>query len=277
MMITVLGATGYIGSHLHHALLKQPDLEVYAPPLAKTANAVDELLDKDLGHVFYCIGLTANFRQQPFATIDAHVCLLRKLLEFGRFQTLTYLSSTRVYECANSTQETTLLPVNPENAGHLYNISKLMGESLCLASGRNTKIVRLANVVGTGMTGQNFLTQVMTEAVKTGTVTFMTAADSAKDYVLIDDVVRWLPQIALQGKHSIYNVASGINISNAQLALLLIEQGIEVCFAESAPNWSFPVIDTQRLLQEFAPAQSDLLQAFKMIFDDIKRRYRDKP
>jgi nucleoside-diphosphate-sugar epimerase len=225
--------------------------------------------------VFYCIGLTANFRQQPFATLDAHVWVLRQLLEFGRFESLTYLSSTRVYECANSTQESALLPVTPENAGHLYNISKLMGESLCLASGRNTKIVRLANVVGTGMTGQNFLTQVMTEAVKTGEVTLMTSANSAKDYVLIADVVRWLPDIALHGKHAIYNVASGINTSNAELADLLTAQGIHVHFAEDAPDWLFPVIATQRLRQEFAPAQHTLAQEFTVIFDDSKRRNRE--
>lgn len=267
---TVLGATGYIGSHLVNAL----QAEVYAPLLAKTPNAINELLDKDLGHVFYCIGLTANFRQQPFATVDAHIGLLRQLLEFGRFESLTYLSSTRVYECANSTEETALLPVTPENTGHLYNISKLMGESLCLASGRATKIVRLANVVGTAMTGQNFLTQVITEAVNTGAVTFMTSANSAKDYVLIEDVVRWLPDIALHGQHSIYNVASGINTSNAELAELLTAQGIRVHFADNAPDWSFPIIDTRRLLHEFTPAHSTLVQEFGVIFDDIKRRNR---
>ena len=274
MTFTVLGASGYIGSHLLNALQQRPEAIVYAPSLAKTPYAINELLDDDLGHIFYCIGLTANFRKQPFATIDAHVCLLRQLLEFGRFESLTYLSSTRVYECANSTQESALLPVTPENSGHLYNISKLMGESLCLASGRNTKIVRLANVVGTAMTGQNFLTQVITEAVKTGEVTFMTSANSAKDYVLIADVVRWLPDIALHGKQSIYNVASGINTSNAELASLLTAQGIQVHFAENAPDWSFPVIDTQRLQQEFAPAQSSLAKEFTIIFDDIKRRHR---
>lgn len=275
MKFTVLGASGYIGSHLLNALQQRPDTTVYAPSLAKTPNAVNELLDKDLSHIFYCIGLTANFRQQPFATIDAHVGLLRQLLEFGQFESLTYLSSTRVYECANSTEENALLSVTPENSGHLYNISKLMGESLCLSSGRSTKIVRLANVVGTAMTGQNFLSQVITEAVNTGAVTFMMSANSAKDYVLIEDVVSWLPDIALHGEQRIYNVASGINTSNAELAELLTIQGIQIHFADNAPEWSFPVIDTRRLRHEFIPAQSNLAQEFTVIFDDIKRRNRD--
>ena len=275
MKFTVLGASGYIGSHLLNALQQRPDTTVYAPSLAKTPNAVNELLDKNLSHIFYCIGLTANFRQQPFATIDAHVGLLRQLLEFGQFESLTYLSSTRVYECANSTEENALLSVTPENSGHLYNISKLMGESLCLSSGRSTKIVRLANVVGTAMTGQNFLSQVITEAVNTGAVTFMMSANSAKDYVLIEDVVSWLPDIALHGEQRIYNVASGINTSNAELAELLTIQGIQIHFADNAPEWSFPVIDTRRLRHEFIPAQSNLAQEFTVIFDDIKRRNRD--
>jgi hypothetical protein len=88
-------------------------------------------------------------------------------------------------------------------------------------------------------------------------------------------VVRWLPDIALHGKHAIYNVASGINTSNAELADLLTAQGIHVHFAEDAPDWLFPVIATQRLRQEFAPAQHTLAQEFTVIFDDSKRRNRE--
>ncbi|MBI5450845.1 MAG: NAD(P)-dependent oxidoreductase [Gammaproteobacteria bacterium] len=266
MMFTVLGAAGFIGSQLTEALKNTGVGNVYAPLRQEGINLFDEVLERELGHVFYCIGLTANFRNRPFDTVDAHVCLLRRLLERGRFESLTYLSSTRIYEGAATTHESAVLHVSPENTGHIYNISKLMGESLCLSSGLKTRVARLSNVIGCVMPQQNFLSQVFKTASNTGQLDFLTAPSSAKDYVSITDVVRWLPQIALQGVHSIYNVASGKNTSNADIAAMLERKGVVVRFAAEAPLWSFPVIDTSRLAQEFGGAKSSLICEFDNLF-----------
>lgn len=259
---TVLGAGGFIGSQLATSLNASEGAAVYAPPRQDVAGISEEVFERDLGHVFYCIGLTANFRERPFDAVEAHVCLLRRLLERGRFESITYLSSTRVYEGAATTHESAILQVSPGTPGHLYNLSKLMGESLCLAGGRRAKVVRLSNVFGGNVRQDNFITQVMKEAADTGRVQFLTASESAKDYVSVSDVVRWLPQIALRGAHTIYNVASGKNTNNAEIASLLEQKGIAVSFAENAPEWSFPVIDTSRLTLEFGGAQSSLTCEF---------------
>lgn len=266
MMFTVLGAGGFIGSQLT-AALESAGEAVYAPPHQGGIDTLDEVLERELGHVFYCIGLTANFRNRPFDTVEAHVCILRRILGQARFESLTYLSSTRVYEGAATTHEATILQVSPDNPGHLYNLSKLMGESLCLAGGRKAKVVRLSNVFGGNVRQDNFITQVMKEATNTGRVKFLTAPESAKDYVSVSDVVRWLPQIALHGLHSTYNVASGTNLSNAEIAALLEQKGITVSFAGDAPEWSFPVIDTSRLVREFGGAQSSLSSEFNCLFN----------
>lgn len=266
MMFTVLGAGGFVGNQLAEALKAEYRADVYAPLRHDKGDIFDKILNRDLGHVFYCIGLTANFRNRPFDTVEAHVCLLRRLLEHGRFESLTYLSSTRVYEGASTTEEDAILHVSPGNPGHLYNLSKLMGESLCLASGRKARVVRLSNVFGRAMPQQNFISQVLKEAVSTGRVQFLTAPLSAKDYVSVTDVIRWLPQIALRGSHTIYNVGSGKNTSNAELALLLEQKGISTSFAENAPEWSFPVIDPHRLVQEFGGAKSSLTSEFDYLF-----------
>lgn len=266
MMFTVLGAGGFIGRQLTEALKDEDGAEVYAPLRQGKCDIFDEIMERDLGHVFYCIGLTANFRSHPFDTIEAHVCLLRRLLEYGRFESLTYLSSTRVYEGAATTNEETILQVSPGNSGHLYNLSKLMGESLCIASGLKARAVRLSNVFGSGMPQQNFISQVLREASDTGQVHFLTAPESTKDYVAVADVVRWLPQVALRGEHVIYNVSSGKNTSNAEIAALLQRKGVAVSFAENAPEWSFPIIDTSRLVQEFGGAQHSLTSEFDYLF-----------
>ncbi|MGC2457111.1 MAG: NAD(P)-dependent oxidoreductase [Gallionellaceae bacterium] len=268
---TVLGAGGFIGSQLTEALKGEDRADIYAPLRQDGAGVSEDIFERDLGHVFYCIGLTANFRMRPFDTVEAHVCLLRRLLERGRFESLTYLSSTRVYEGVATTHESTVLQVSPSNPGHLYNLSKLMGEALCFACGHKAKVVRLSNVFGRALPSQNFISQVLKEAADTGRVRFLTAPQSVKDYVSVTDVIRWLPQIALRGTHSIYNVASGENTRNAELALLLEQQGIEVSFAEGAPEWSFPVIDTNRLTQEFGGAQRSLRGEFDYLFSFFRQ------
>jgi len=266
MMFTVLGARGFIGRKLTRALATTAE-QVDAPHFRGGDDVLAELQGRNLGHVFYCIGLTANFRTRPFDTVEAHVCVLRRILEGTRFDSLTYLSSTRVYEGATTTHETTTLQVSPDNPGHLYNLSKLMGESLCLASGRPAKLVRLSNVFGEGMGHDSFLGQVLDEATHTGTVHLLTTPDSAKDYVAVEDVVRWLPRIALHGSHSVYNLASGVNTSNADIASLLTQKGVEVSFATDAIQWAFPAIDTTRLIREFGAAQNSLASDFDGLYN----------
>lgn len=246
---TVLGATGFIGRNLADSLRAQ-NLSVQTPDHHQP-DWLKQLLLNELGHVFYCIGLTANFRKRPFDTVDAHICLLRQLLEHGHMESLTYMSSTRVYENAIGTDETTTLQGTPTNPEHLYNFSKLMGESLCLTSSNKTKVVRLSNVYGSDIHSQNFLTSVLKEAVQNNSVQFLTSPQSSKDYISITEVVRLLPLIAIDGAHSLYNLATGQNTTNANIAHNLEREGIKTSFSEDAKDWSFPKIDVTRLNTEF--------------------------
>ena len=255
MSFTVLGSTGFIGKALAESLIFQGH-SVYSPA-GKGEGWLNEVLSRNLGHVFYCIGLTADFRSRPFDTVEAHVCLLRKILEYGQMDSLTYLSSTRIYEGAISTDELTMLQGIPANPSHLYNLSKLMGESLCLSSGRKTKVVRLSNVYGQDMEDKNFLSEVLKESASTGRIRFETSSKSSKDFISLQEVVRLLPRIAIDGKFEIYNLARGKNTTNAEIAELLNQSGVEISFADESAEWIFPNISIQRLQAEFGkPSRS---------------------
>ena len=87
---TILGST-IIGNHLLKRL-KQYDIEINAPSRIEATS----LHNKDLGSVFYCIGKTANFLVNPVETINAHVNILSNILEYSNYESLIYLSSTRL-------------------------------------------------------------------------------------------------------------------------------------------------------------------------------------
>src|SRR4030095_6163122 len=149
MSFTVLGGSGFIGSHLV-AHLRSMGYECRV--LGRDYSAE---LDNALGHVIYCVGVTGDFRWRPLETVSAHVCHLIPLLERGRCDSITYLSSTRVY--SKQTSPMCALTVDPGNPDHLYNVSKLMGESVCLTKhSQSAKVVRVSNVYGMDLQSHNF-------------------------------------------------------------------------------------------------------------------------
>lgn len=244
---TVLGASGVIGRRLV-AQLRARGETVHAP-----GRDDPKLYERPLGHVIYAIGLTADFRQRPYDTVQAHVSLLAEVLRRADFESLLYLSSTRVYGRADSGCEEARLTVQAQDPSDLYNLSKLMGESLCLHGGRaNVRVARLSNVVGSDdVDSANFVPSLQRDA-RIGKIVLQTALDSAKDYIHLDDVVELLPRIAVQGRERIYNVASGVQITHAQwVERLAALTGCTVNVAPEAPTVLFAPIDTQRIRAEF--------------------------
>lgn len=257
MKFTILGANGFVGSALAKHLISCDD----QVNLFKRSQSswIEKLLEQDLGTVFYCVGLTADFRKKTHETIEAHVCLLNQILQSARMDKLIYLSSTRIYECMQSTHESLPILTDPNQLGHLYNLSKLMGESICLHGRKDAAVVRLSNVYGHGMCSENFLSAVLKEASTNKRVELQTTANSSKDFIHIDDVVTYLRRIALNGKHRIYNLASGRNTSNAQVAQVLTDMGIDVSYSDGAASWSMPTIDVSRIENEFGGVRRNLV------------------
>lgn len=247
MKYTVLGSTGFIGSHVA-ALARQQGHAVDCPARNQCLNG------RDLGHVVYAIGITADFRKRPHDTITAHVTRLQEILTGSTFDSLVYLSSTRVYaRCgAGPVDETTPIPVLSTDFSDLYNLSKLMGESIALTHGARVKVARLSNVVGPDFDSDNFLMSVLRDCVTRGSVELGLALDSAKDYVSVEDVASILLRLGPEGRHPVYNIASGRQTTNQQIVTVLEQTtGARATFRAGAPNITFPPICIERVAEEF--------------------------
>ena len=254
-MITVLGANGFIGSHII-ALLKNNNEQFYAP------ERNESLKNKNLGDIIYCIGLTADFRFKPFETVEAHVTKLANVLQNCIFNSLTYLSSSRVYiNCPdNEVNEVSVIPINPQDPDELYTLTKLTGERICLSSGKKVKIVRLSNVYGEEKESDNFLTNVINKILRDKVVSFSLLPSSAKDYINIDEATALLVKIASHGQSKIYNVGSGFNTTNAELIASLHKLlQFDVDLTNATKAIIFPVMNIEKIKQEFNYAPTNII------------------
>jgi nucleoside-diphosphate-sugar epimerase len=264
-MFTILGASGFIGSHLRDKLRNE---NCYCPIKG------DDILPVNLGHVIYCIGLTADFRTKPFETVDAHVCYLLKILKECNFNSFTYLSSTRVYGYRDAiAREDDMVTVEPLKFDDIYNISKIMGESICFAYNRdNVRVVRLSNVYGYDSKSENFIFTLIRDAIN-GKIILNSTLDSCKDHISIDDVVEILPQIAINGNHKLYNIASGRNTTVGEIAHKLIElTGCNVEVNKEARKICLPNISIDKIKQEFIFNPGNIIDSLGELVSEYRGR-----
>lgn len=244
MSYTVIGASGFVGSRLT-AALRRDGHAVYTP-----LRGDPDLFSRDLGRVFYCAGLTADYAARPFDTVEAHVGLLARVLRETRFTHLVYLSSTRLYDSLGAAggDEDCDLVVNPANARHLYDLSKALGESLCLtAAAERAAVARLSCVFDWHEGAPGFLSEWLRRAAREKTFCLDSATGFVRDYIHLDDVAAALLAIADGGVTGIVNVASGENVSNAELAEVFNRCGWSVGLNKDLPRQPAPHCDTRRL------------------------------
>jgi nucleoside-diphosphate-sugar epimerase len=108
--------------------------------------------------------------------------------------------------------------------------------------------------VGPGMEAAsgNFVAGLIQEA-GSGSVVLRSHPDSAKDYLHVNDVVAWLPLLATSGRHKVYNLASGAQISHRHWAQWVVDRlGGSWTADAAAPIQGFAPISVRRLQNEFS-------------------------
>lgn len=240
---TVLGAGGFIGGKLA-AKLRQSGADCYTP------KRDEDFLKKDLGGVFYCIGLTADYRQRPFDTVEAHSSLISRILKETKFEKLVYLSSTRLYDGLKGDVvcESDNLALNPASPRHLYDFSKGLGENLCLtASEGRASVARLSGVYDSSPEATGFLPEILHRLMKEREFTMDSSSGVVRDYICLDDVLNALIAMMDRSGCEIVNVASGQNISNQDIADVLNENGFRISVKTQSPRETPPRCDITKL------------------------------
>jgi UDP-glucose 4-epimerase len=246
---TVIGASGFVGRRLA-TWLRAAGETVYAPQRDDP-----ELLRRPLGQVIYCAGMTADYAARPFDTVEAHVGLLSRVLQEASFEHLVYLSSTRLYDSldehgGSALDEETPLLLAPRQARHLYDLSKALGENLCLnAAGGRAAVARLACVYDWSAGSPGFLSAWLQRAMHEQVLCIDSASGIVRDYIHLDDVVGALHAMAAQRSTGIVNVASGEQVSNHELAEVFRRHGWSVSLARDSARERRATCSVSRLSQ----------------------------
>lgn len=243
--VTVIGGEGFIGSCVANSLRVAGE-----SPWCPKRND-HEVWERDLGRVIYCAGLTGDYRLRPLETVEAHVSLLARLIEKASFERIVYLSTTRIYNLIfdGLGTEYKSVSVNPNDPEHLYELSKLLGESLALhhSDGRGV-VARLSYVFDWEAGAQGFLSQWLQAARGSRSLTIDSSPNLARDYIHVDDVASALVSLANGATSGIVNVARGETLSNAAIAAVFEQEGWKVAFSRDDPGADRGVlVDTARL------------------------------
>lgn len=266
MKFTIIGASGFIGSSIAK-VLKEQGYIVNTP-----SRGDNSFKENPLGHVIYAAGVTSDFRKRPFDTLKANTIFLSELLENATFDSFLYLSSARIYRHSDSTKEDATIYVRPYDSENLYDLTKLTSESLCnFFNNPSIRIVRLTNVIGNDFESNNFVFDIIKSACDSNEIILRSSIESAKDYILIEDVLKILPKISINGRERCYNLGSGENISHKEITSEIQKHtGAAIKMSENTSPISSAPLNIDKIVREFGFKPTPVLPVIKYLIKNYQ-------
>ena len=229
-VVGLYGESGFIGAHFQQMLEKSSNnnSQIYllphrgSPEEIKTALKEFDVLSSESTQASILYLAENNEIAQADKLSSDYSKLNTKRLRFILSNTdsrIIYASSVGVYGDLSELPHHPSGSVNPLNS---YAHSKLDCEKLVLQAGGI--VARLSNIYGQGMSKKNIISDVLKQ-ITTKDVDAINIINGTpiRDMIHVSDVTSCLLAMTTIPKKGVYNVASGINVSMKDLAMIILE------------------------------------------------------
>lgn len=219
--VVVTGASGFVGGSLVKKLLTSNDIEVIAVSRSRCGKShikVNDYRDTPIGDVLVHLAENPdriNVNKSGDSEVDESAAVLDTLITKG-YGKIIYCSSAVVYGdlATEPNSEDSSVYCNDN-----YTKLKLSNEQKVMNVGG--VVIRLTNIIGSGMAKNNVLSDILSQLNGNEVVTVRNERP-VRDFIYIDDVVEALETLIIEGEAGVYNIGSGIGVSIKQLAELVL-------------------------------------------------------
>ena len=274
----ITGARGWIGGHVVRRLAGQgltPMCVGHNDPfeiIAKAAAAADVIV--------HAGGVYSNSRSEFVSgNIEQAVGVAQGCSQSGA--TVIFLSSVKVYGWAEmqgqAADEAARTP-----AADNFSAAKLLVEDLFGRAAQRSVVLRIANVYGRKVPDKYAIGTMLATTRREGRVVLECAGESRRDFVHLDDVVGVIERSvfaslpgsesdsrALTAGRNIFNVASGIPVTLAEVARLFYEELGATVELRGGHEFSSPTFPNRKAIE------SGLIDSFRNPIDGVRTLLRD--
>ncbi len=237
-VVLVIGASGFIGSHLVQMLAEKGTKHLIATGLhdnklirdnfpkvtfirwdIRKPFSANKTIDhiKKIDWIFHLGAITdINYCEKyPDIAYEVNTSSIKNIFELGEkysFNNFVYLSTLGVYGNPE------YLPIDenhPKRPQNIYTKSKLECEELVLDYKRKNNgyinIVRSFNAYGPRQNSSMVIPKIITQALKSNNI-ILANINTSRDFIYVTDLVEGLISVAYHNKSDIYNLGSGSEI-----------------------------------------------------------------
>ncbi len=214
--IVILGARGFIGSHLTLNLSNSYSVFSFGSADCDMLNydSLYSSLEKigDIDVIIMC-SVVNRLKDNSLTSLQKNIKMavnLALLIEQKDISQLIFLSSIDVYGIVNKKMYTEALPLQPND---YYSMSKVVSEFIlekaCRENGVNLFIPRLGGIFGSGDTNKSTIFQLVSSAINTGEIILYERGKFYRDFIFIDYLIELLKNSIKYDYSGIVNIATG--------------------------------------------------------------------
>jgi len=258
--IFVSGSSGFIGRQLTRGLGEEG--LSWAPMQRSKSNC--EWINPRIPANSICIHLAAlndlNLTSiDPEKAIREAKSLALELIGMN-FSHIVFASSTMIYGDKNTVPHTEGGLVKLD---HPYARVKWEVENILLKAGGT--VVRLANVYGSGMAGNNVFSDILGQLSQENQALSIRDGSCVRDFVHVHDVVNGFIRLIKAPEPGIFNLGSGVGTKTRDLARLILDlagqNNREVVSLKSDDSCSCITIDCSKMIHSYQWRPNKILEA----------------